>query len=200
MDPFVFAAVLFAAACHAGWNATIKRGLDPLATTVLISIGAAHRRGRVPAGRRLAGGRRLAMVRRVGAHSSRLFRRTDRELPRRRHGTGLPDRTRVSAADDRDRDHLVHRRAPRPARLERHRSAGGRGHVAVAARRPRSRAARRKGGRVRLVHRGDDLRLFGGGWRGRAARRQRQCLFGRAVRGHRSGHGDLRARPARRAT
>jgi drug/metabolite transporter (DMT)-like permease len=41
MDPFVFVAVLFAAACHAGWNATIKRGLDPLATTVLISIGAA---------------------------------------------------------------------------------------------------------------------------------------------------------------
>jgi drug/metabolite transporter (DMT)-like permease len=41
MDPFVFAAVLFAAACHAGWNATIKRGLDPLATTGLISIGAA---------------------------------------------------------------------------------------------------------------------------------------------------------------
>jgi drug/metabolite transporter (DMT)-like permease len=41
MDAFVFAAVLFAAACHAGWNATIKRGLDPLATTVLISVGAA---------------------------------------------------------------------------------------------------------------------------------------------------------------
>jgi drug/metabolite transporter (DMT)-like permease len=41
MDTFVFVAVLFAAACHAGWNATIKRGLDPLATTVLISIGAA---------------------------------------------------------------------------------------------------------------------------------------------------------------
>jgi drug/metabolite transporter (DMT)-like permease len=41
MDSFVFAAVLFAAACHAGWNATIKRGLDPLATTVAISIGAA---------------------------------------------------------------------------------------------------------------------------------------------------------------
>src|SRR5499426_3298263 len=41
MDPFVFAAVLFAAACHAGWNATIKRGLDPLATTVAISLGAA---------------------------------------------------------------------------------------------------------------------------------------------------------------
>ncbi len=41
MDAFVFAAVLLAAACHAGWNATIKGGLDPLATTVLISIGAA---------------------------------------------------------------------------------------------------------------------------------------------------------------
>jgi drug/metabolite transporter (DMT)-like permease len=41
MDTFVFVAVLFAAACHAGWNATIKGGLDPLATTVLISIGAA---------------------------------------------------------------------------------------------------------------------------------------------------------------
>src|SRR6267143_612585 len=40
MDSIVFAAVLFAAACHAGWNAAIKRGLDPLATTVLISLGA----------------------------------------------------------------------------------------------------------------------------------------------------------------
>jgi drug/metabolite transporter (DMT)-like permease len=40
MDPLVFAAVLFAAACHAGWNASIKRTLDPLATTVLIAIGA----------------------------------------------------------------------------------------------------------------------------------------------------------------
>src|SRR5258708_8437998 len=41
MDPLVFAAVLFGAACHAGWNATIKGGLDPLAATVLISISAA---------------------------------------------------------------------------------------------------------------------------------------------------------------
>src|SRR5205807_5010518 len=41
MDTLVFAAVLFAAACHAGWNASIKRGLDPLATTVAISLGAA---------------------------------------------------------------------------------------------------------------------------------------------------------------
>ena len=40
MEPFVFFAVLFAAVCHAGWNASIKRTLDPLATTVLIAIGA----------------------------------------------------------------------------------------------------------------------------------------------------------------
>jgi hypothetical protein len=40
VDPFVFAAVLVAAACHAGWNASIKRTLDPLATTTLIAIGA----------------------------------------------------------------------------------------------------------------------------------------------------------------
>ncbi len=40
MEPFVFLAVLFAAACHAGWNASIKRTLDPLATTTLIAIGA----------------------------------------------------------------------------------------------------------------------------------------------------------------
>jgi drug/metabolite transporter (DMT)-like permease len=33
--------VLFAAACHAGWNAAIKRGLDPLAGTVSIAIGSA---------------------------------------------------------------------------------------------------------------------------------------------------------------
>jgi drug/metabolite transporter (DMT)-like permease len=41
MDSLVFAAVLFAAACHAGWNAAIKRGLDPLAGTVSIAIGSA---------------------------------------------------------------------------------------------------------------------------------------------------------------
>jgi drug/metabolite transporter (DMT)-like permease len=40
MDLFVFAAVLFAAACHAAWNASIKGTLDPLATTVLIALGA----------------------------------------------------------------------------------------------------------------------------------------------------------------
>jgi drug/metabolite transporter (DMT)-like permease len=39
MENTVFLAVLFAAACHAGWNALIKVGLDPLSTTTLISIG-----------------------------------------------------------------------------------------------------------------------------------------------------------------
>jgi drug/metabolite transporter (DMT)-like permease len=39
MDPFVFAAVLFAAACHAGWNAVIKVGAEPLTATVLIGFG-----------------------------------------------------------------------------------------------------------------------------------------------------------------
>ncbi len=41
MENLVFLAVLFAALCHAGWNALIKVGLDPLSTTTLISIGSA---------------------------------------------------------------------------------------------------------------------------------------------------------------
>jgi drug/metabolite transporter (DMT)-like permease len=39
VENFVFLSVLFAALCHAGWNALIKVGLDPLSTTTLISIG-----------------------------------------------------------------------------------------------------------------------------------------------------------------
>ncbi len=39
MENFVFLAVLFAALCHAGWNALIKVGLDPLSTTTLLCIG-----------------------------------------------------------------------------------------------------------------------------------------------------------------
>jgi drug/metabolite transporter (DMT)-like permease len=38
VENFVFLAVLFAALCHAGWNALIKVGLDPLSTTTLISV------------------------------------------------------------------------------------------------------------------------------------------------------------------
>ena len=39
MENFVFFAILFAAACHAGWNALIKVGFDPLSTATLIAIG-----------------------------------------------------------------------------------------------------------------------------------------------------------------
>ena len=39
MENIVFLAVLFAALCHAGWNALIKVGLDPLSTTTLIAVG-----------------------------------------------------------------------------------------------------------------------------------------------------------------
>src|SRR6266508_1090886 len=38
MDPFVFAAVLFAAACHASWNALLKIRLDPFAINALITV------------------------------------------------------------------------------------------------------------------------------------------------------------------
>jgi drug/metabolite transporter (DMT)-like permease len=38
MSTFVFVAVLCAAAAHAGWNAVIKRGMEPLPTTVLIAF------------------------------------------------------------------------------------------------------------------------------------------------------------------
>ena len=191
MDTFVFAAVLFAAACHAAWNATIKRGLDPLATTVLISIGAALiAAALVPVGRS-AGCRRVAVVRRLGADPPVLFRGADRELSHRRPGAGLSDRARRGAADDRNRDDPADRRAARPAGLARHHPAGRRRSAALAARRPRPGAARSQGGRLRLVHRGHGLRLFGGRRHRRSPRRQRQRLYGRAVRRHRSGHGAL---------
>ena len=41
VNTFVFLAVLFAAACHAGWNALIKLGLEPLSTATLIAVGSA---------------------------------------------------------------------------------------------------------------------------------------------------------------
>jgi drug/metabolite transporter (DMT)-like permease len=40
MTTFVFAAVLFAAVCHASWNALVKVALDPLSSTTLILCGA----------------------------------------------------------------------------------------------------------------------------------------------------------------
>jgi len=41
MDPFVFVAVLAAAACHAGWNALLKINLEPLAATSLVAAASA---------------------------------------------------------------------------------------------------------------------------------------------------------------
>jgi drug/metabolite transporter (DMT)-like permease len=41
MDPFVFSAVLLAAACHASWNAVLKLRLDPFRTIALIAIASA---------------------------------------------------------------------------------------------------------------------------------------------------------------
>lgn len=38
MDAVVFAAVLIAALCHAGWNALIKLGLEPFTSTALIAV------------------------------------------------------------------------------------------------------------------------------------------------------------------
>lgn len=38
MDTFVFFAVLVAAACHAGWNATLKIGLDTFTATSLVIV------------------------------------------------------------------------------------------------------------------------------------------------------------------
>lgn len=40
MEPIVFAAVLFAAALHAGWNALLKLKLEPLLAITLVSVGA----------------------------------------------------------------------------------------------------------------------------------------------------------------
>src|SRR5688500_3189172 len=40
METYVFLAVLLAAACHAGWNAVIKFGLDPFTTIALITVAA----------------------------------------------------------------------------------------------------------------------------------------------------------------
>src|SRR6266481_1896371 len=127
MDPLVFAAVLFAAACHAGWNAAIKRGLDPLATTVLISIGAA-----------VVSALCLPVV----------------GLPAPAAWPWCAASVAIhlvyfAALLDRDRDHGFPWRAARPCRLVRHHPAGRRGDPAVAPRRPRFGEARSQGCRFR---------------------------------------------------
>ena len=44
MDPFVFAAVLVAAVCHASWNTLLKTRLDPFATNRAYGFGMEDRR------------------------------------------------------------------------------------------------------------------------------------------------------------
>jgi drug/metabolite transporter (DMT)-like permease len=41
MDTYVFVAVLFAAACHAAWNAVLKMGVEPFMATALIATASA---------------------------------------------------------------------------------------------------------------------------------------------------------------
>jgi drug/metabolite transporter (DMT)-like permease len=38
MDPFVFVAVLIAAACHAGWNAILKVNVEPIVATTMVAV------------------------------------------------------------------------------------------------------------------------------------------------------------------
>jgi hypothetical protein len=38
MDPFVFVAVLIAAACHAGWNAILKLNVEPIIATTMVAV------------------------------------------------------------------------------------------------------------------------------------------------------------------
>jgi hypothetical protein len=75
VENLVFLSVLFAALCHAGWNALIKVGLDPLSTTTLISIGSG-----IVALVFLPLVGLLALADRLGDHPPRLFRRADRGL------------------------------------------------------------------------------------------------------------------------
>ena len=172
MDGFVFLAVLFAAACHAGWNASIKRTLYLLATTALIALGAgAVALVFVP----FVGIPALAswpwLVASIAIHLFYFagliesYRAGDlgQVYPIARGSAPL-----MTAAVTT----FTYWRAARPRRLGRHCAARRRGAAAVIAGRPRHRGARPPRGRFRAVHRGDHLPLFGGRrhWRGSPGR------------------------------
>ncbi len=176
---------LFAALCHAGWNAAVKRGLDPLATTILMAIGAALVGAGDAAVHGMAGERSLALRDRLGADPHRLFRGADRELCRRRHGPRLSAGARLGAADDRDGGGLPAQRATWALGLARDRGAGRGRSVALAARQPRARQARPPRHRLCAADGGDDLRLHHRRRHRRAHCRQRPCLYRRHVRRHR---------------
>ena len=106
LENLVFLAVLFAAACHAGWNALIKVGLDPLSTTTLISIGS----GVVAlVCCRLSDCRPAAawpwLIASVIIHLF-YFAALIESLPHRRSRPSLSDRARLGAVDDGDGDHV----------------------------------------------------------------------------------------------
>ena len=197
MDAFVFVAVLFAAACHAGWNATIKGGLDPLATTVLISIGAAivslvflpvTGLPAIAAWPWCAASVLIHLMYFAALIESYRAGDMGQVYPIARGSAPLMTAVATTTFIDERLGLLGLVRHPAACRWR---------LVAIAARRSRLGAARSQGRRFCAVHRGDDLRLFGGGWRGRTARRQRQRLFGDAVHRHRPDHADLRARQPR---
>ena len=106
VENFVFLAVLFAALCHAGWNALIKVGLDPLSTTTLISLGAGAGRARAVCRSSAlpAAAAWPCLVASVVIHLF-YFAGADRGLSHRRSRPGLSDRARLGAADDGGRQH-----------------------------------------------------------------------------------------------
>ena len=201
MDPFVFGVVLLAAAFHASWNALIKIRLDPFLAIVLIAAAAGIVSLPVllfvPVPPLAAWPWLIAsVITHLGYYIG-----LSRGLSLRRHGAGLSDRARHRAADDRGRRRAAGRRELQPA------SAGSafsaltaRRVPALAARRRRSRASQPPRGRLRAVHRGDDLLLLAGRRHRRAHRRQRAFLCAVAVRDRRRvHHGDSRCCGAARA-
>ena len=191
MDPFVFFAVLFAAACHAGWNAAIKRGLEPLATTVLISIGAGAVSIPLP-GHRMAGSRSVALGDRVGADPSVYFAGLIESYRTGDMGQVYPIARGSAPLMTALVGHTVYRRGARCAPLARHPPACLRRHSALAARRTRFAKLDRRAVGFALftavticAYSVVEVSAHGGP--------AYQCLFGRFVRRHRSGDGSLRA-------
>ena len=170
MDPFVFAAVLLAAACHAGWNAVLKLRLDPFRTIALIAIASAVVAlpflpfvGLPPAA---AWPWVIAsVVLHLGYYIglTEAYRTGDmgQVYPIARGSAPLMTAA-MSTTFLGERLGLIGWSGILDA--------GRRRFPDLSARRARSRTARPPRGRFRLLHRGDDLRLFAGGWHRRARR------------------------------
>ena len=193
MDSFVFAAVLFAAACHAGWNATIKRTLDPLATTTLIALGAGVVAvAAVPFVGIPAAASWPWLIASVVIHLF-YFAGLIESYRAGDMGQVYPIARGSAPLMTAIVDHGIRRRAARRVRLGGDRPARRRRVAAVAARRPRPSETQLARRRLRAVHRYHDLRLLGGRRYRRAVGRPRQCqrLFGLAVHRQCRAGGDL---------